>query len=359
MFRLWTLVLFLTLTFVRTASAKSFNFYVATNGNDGWSGRLENPARDGKDGPLATLSAALKAARTARQGSKQTFDRATIFLRGGTYSITEPIVLKPEDSGISADQPFTVAGYRNEQPVLSAGRRINGWEKVEGKYGWWRAAVPEVRGGKWYFRQLFINGQRKHRARSPNDGYFQADGEYLNLDPVQFKYRKDDIKKEWVGSGVELIALHKWIDLRQYVRGLDETNHVVTLSGRIAQHVKESNARYYVENTPEALDEPGEWYLDRKTGVLTYWAEPGEDLARIEVIAPVLSSELLRVEGDFTAKKPVQYVVVRGLTFAHTDWGLPENGYLDRQGAVHVRGDVLAEGAVDCGVENCVFAHLG
>src|SRR2546426_929052 len=85
---------------------------------------------------------------------------------------------------------------------------------------------------------------------------------------------------------------------------------------------------------PGALAEPGEWYLDRNTGVLTYWAEPGEDLARAEVIAPVLSSGLLRVEGDFTAKKPVQHVFVRGLSFAYTDWSLPENGYLDAQAAV-------------------------
>ena len=85
MFRRWTLFLFLTLSLVRTAAAKSFILYVATNGNDGWSGRLENPARDEKDGPLATLPAALKAARLARQSSKQTLERVTIFLRGGTY----------------------------------------------------------------------------------------------------------------------------------------------------------------------------------------------------------------------------------------------------------------------------------
>jgi hypothetical protein len=359
MFRLWTLILFLILSFARTASPASFILYVATNGNDGWSGRLENPARDGKDGPLATLPAALKAARIARQSSKQTFDRATILLRGGTYSITEPVVLGPEDSGSSADQPFMIAAYRNEHPVLSGGRRITGWEKVEAKSGWWRTTLPEVRAGRWYFRQLFINGQRKHRARSPNAGYFLAEGEYLNINPVQFKFLDGDIRREWVGSGVELIALHKWIDLRQYIRGLDESNHVVTLTGAISQHVKESNARYFIENAPEALDEPGEWYLDRNTGVLSYWAARGENLASAEVIAPVLNSELLRVEGNFAAKKPVQQVVVRGLTFAHTDWSLPENGYLDSQAAVQVRGDVLAEGAVDCGIENCLFAHLG
>src|SRR5688572_12384505 len=359
MFRRWTLFLLVSLSIVRTAPAKSFTFYVATNGNDGWSGAPENPALDGRDGPLATLPAALKAVRSARQNLKQTFDRATIFLRGGTYFITEPIVLGPEDSGRSADQPFMVAAYRSERPVLSGGRRITGWDKVEGKSGWWRVALPEVREGKWHFRQLFINGQRKHRARSPNEGYFQSEGEYLSIDPVRFKYRNGDIKKEWIGGAVEFIALHKWIDLRQYIRGLNETNQVLTLSGAISQHVKESNARYTIENTADALDEPGEWYLDRKTGELTYWVEPGEDLARAEVIAPVLSSEIMRVEGDFAAKKSVQHVVVRGLTFAHTDWSLPENGYLDAQAAVHVRGDVLVEGAADCVIENCVFAHLG
>src|SRR5437867_3416727 len=71
MFRLWTSVLFITLSFVWIASGKSFTFYVATNGNDGWSGRLKNPARYGHDGPLATLPAALKAARISRQSSKQ------------------------------------------------------------------------------------------------------------------------------------------------------------------------------------------------------------------------------------------------------------------------------------------------
>src|SRR5438046_2273531 len=99
MLHLWTLCLFLTLSFVRPACAKSFIFFVATNGNDGWSGRLEKPGRDGRDGPLATLPVALKAARSARQSSKQTSDRATIFLRGGTYSVAQPIVLGPGDSG--------------------------------------------------------------------------------------------------------------------------------------------------------------------------------------------------------------------------------------------------------------------
>src|ERR1044072_8679718 len=109
----WTLFLFVFLlsSLVWTTAAKPLTFYVATNGNDAWSGGLAAAARDGRDGPLATLPAALKAARLARQSSNQTPEPVSIFLRAGTYPITRPIVLGPEDSGSSADQPFTVAAY--------------------------------------------------------------------------------------------------------------------------------------------------------------------------------------------------------------------------------------------------------
>ena len=243
--------------------------------------------------------------------------------------------------------------------MLSGGRRISGWRKVEGKSGLWQTAIPEARDGKWYFRQLVINGQRKQRGRAPNAGYFQADGDYLSENPVRFKYRDGDIKKEWAGTDAELIALHKWIDLRQFIRAVDETNRVVTLSGNISPHVKEPNARYYIENTADALDSPGEWHLDRKSGVLSYQAAADEDLNNAEVIAPFIQSALLKAEGNFKARKQVQHVVLRGLTFAHTDWTLPEKGYLDTQAAVHVRGDILLEGAEDCRIEDCTFAHLG
>ena len=91
--------------------AKSLTFYVATNGNDHWSGRLEEPARDGKDGPLASLPAALEKTRAARQDSAKTPDGISILLRGGTYSVAQPVVLVPEDSGSDADHPFTIAAF--------------------------------------------------------------------------------------------------------------------------------------------------------------------------------------------------------------------------------------------------------
>ena len=87
-------------------------------------------------------------------------------LRGGMHFLTEPLVLKPEDLGI------TFAGYEKELPVVSGGRRIDGWKVVqEGQGALWSAEIPEVRSGKWFFHELWVNGRRATRARYPNEGY--------------------------------------------------------------------------------------------------------------------------------------------------------------------------------------------
>jgi len=350
----------IVLTIVSAAgrlSAAPLTLYVAPDGNDAWSGRSAKPAVNRRDGPLGTLPAALQAARAARQEGKAK-NGVTILLRGGVYELAEPIRLTPEDSGISAGKPLTIAAYRDEKPVLSGGRRITGWRQVAGKPGVWQADVPAVREGKWYFRQLFVNGQRRQRARTPNEGYFRIQGKSPQDRPVKLQFKPGDIKKEWADDGdVEVIALLAWADLRMQIRAVDEVNHVATLSGDPRPSNQEGDAQFYVENAPDGLDQPGEWYLNRKTGVVTYWAQAGEDLAKAEVIAPRLEG-LLLLQGDFAAKRAVQHVVLRGLTFSYTDWGLGPNGYADTQAAIATLGDVRAEGATDCVVADCVFTRL-
>ncbi len=63
------------------------------------------------------------------------------------------------------------------------------------------------------------------------------------------------------------------------IRAVDETNAIATLSGDPRPSNREKDAQYFVENSLDLLDAPGEWYLDRKTGVLTYCADPAVDLA--------------------------------------------------------------------------------
>ncbi len=350
----WIIALF-------AAEARPIVLNVATNGSDGWSGELAVPAFNGRDGPLATLSGALARVRSIRARSPQTVDSVTILVRGGTYPLTEPIVITPEDSGRDIARPVLISAYPNEKPVFSGGRRLTGWRESAGAPGLWEATVPEAKAGTWEFRQLFVNGQRRQRARTPNTGFLRIQGESPQDKPLKLKFAPGDIRPEWAASGsVEVVAILAWADIRMFIRSVDTNTHVATLSGNPRPSNRENNAQYYIENTPDALDQPGEWYLDRQTGVVRYWPLPGEKFSPTgTIVTAPIAEELLVFQGQPEQQRPVQYIVLRGLTFTETDWTLPAEGYADTQAAIDVRGDIRAEGAVDCQIEDCVFTRLG
>ena len=334
------LSVFLVAVLPLLASAKTITLHVTRDGRDNAPGTVR--------APLATPTAALKAARTQRAAS----DQIEILLHGGTYFLTEPLKLDANDSGIS------INAFKNEKPVLSGGRRITGWHHVRDNL--WEAQVADVREGKWYFRQLFINGRRATRARTPNEGaYFQMAGARFIDKPVHFHFKPGDIKTEWANDpDAEVIGLEKWTVFRQHIAAINTDSNVVQLTGQAAPHTREGGAQYYIENTRDALDAPGEWYLDRKSGIVSYLARPGENLSRAEVIAPALD-ELVLVQGDATAKQPATNITLRGLTLSHTDWALPTDGYVDTQAAIAKRGIVRAEFARNISIEDCTFTHLG
>ena len=133
-------------------AAAETTFYVSTGGNDAHSGRLAEPNNDGSDGPWASIARARQAVRELRRGGKLPA-AVTVRIRG-VHRLGRPIVLEPEDSG-TAECPVTYTAYPGEKPVLSGGQSITGWEKGPDKL--WTVTLPEVKAGKWYFRQLFVN----------------------------------------------------------------------------------------------------------------------------------------------------------------------------------------------------------
>jgi len=329
--------------------------YVSPVGDDHWTGGLAAPNRQKTDGPLATLPAALEAAQKLRRLANTTNPDIKILLRGGVYELTAPIVLKPADSGSDTNRPLIIAAYKHEKPVFSGGQKITGWTPVTNVAGIWVVRVPDG----WNFRQLFVNGRRAQRARTPNHGLFRIDGPSPQSKPARFTYHPGDIKKQWAADGdVEVVALLAWSEFRMKIRDVDEAKHEVTLSTDPAPSNQEANAGYYIENAPDALDEPGEWHLNSHTGIITYWPKPGEDMKRADVIGS-RATELLRFEGDIIGRHPVANVVLDGLTFAHSDWHLDKDGYAGVQAAVQVPGTVHGEGVVDCIIRNCRFEHLG
>jgi len=113
-----------------------------------------------------------------------------------------------------------------------------------------------------------------------------------------------------------------------------------------------------VENAADALDAPGEWFLDRRSGTLSYLAMPGEDVSQAQLVAPVIT-QLIRLEGKDETGEFVHDIVLRGITFAHVDWSLPAKGYVDMQAAFDIPAAVELDAARHCRIEQCNFVHLG
>ena len=159
---------------------------------------------------------------------------------------------------------------------------------------------------------------------------------------------------------VEVIVFHSWNTSRVRIASVDETNCIVTFTGPTVFRplAWDPDQRYYVENAADLLDAPGEWYLDRRTGTLSYWPHAGEDTTKAEVVAPRLT-ELLRFQGDPDKGHVVGHVRMVGLSFQHADWTLGEKGYGDPQAAVTIGAVISAEGAHHCIVEGCEVAHVG
>jgi hypothetical protein len=332
------------------ALAGPTTIYVAPGGNDQWSGVQPRADRNETDGPLATLAAALEKSRDER--SSATGVAPKIVLRGGVYALDRPLVLGPRDSGL------VIAAWPGERPVITGEYQITGWRYLRSNPNLWQAEIPWARDGAWQFHELFVNGQRKQRTRLPASGFFRAAGGKDDDHPSVLRVHPGDIKPEWALEGdVELVAFSAWAQTRNQIREFSQGSNTdtVTLAGDALANNMEKKARYYIENAPDSL-RPGQWRLDRQSGVVTYWPDAGEGVRSAVITAPHLY-QLVRIEGQ--PDDPVRGIVFQGITFAGTDWRLDGGSDVDWQAAVEVGAAFEAKSARNCVVRNCVFTRLG
>ncbi len=339
------------------SAAPNADLVVAPHGRDDAPGTAERP--------LASLDGARQAVRRLRAAQPTRNTPVRVACRGGTYALAAPVVFSPEDAGTAAS-PTVYAAAPGEQPVFSGGRRLTGWQVNDGR---WTLDLPEVAAGRWSFSQLFVNQQARQRPRLPKTGYYTVAKELPPSPEAQkrghdrFAFKRGDLKADWRNlSDVEVLCFNEWNMHRMRIKSVDAATGVVQFTapscntaGWAAFH---TGYRYLVDNVAEALDEPGEWYLDRRTGRLTYWPLPGEDPATAEVIAPVLD-ELVQVKGDAAGDRPVAHIVLEGLTFAHTNFVCPPGGNSFAQAEANLTAAFVARGAHHWQITGCTFAHLG
>ncbi len=87
---------------------------------------------------------------------------------------------------------------------------------------------------------------------------------------------------------------HYWAEKHVAAASIDAANKTVTLS-RVPGYGIAPGMPWLAENLLEEISQPGEWYLERSSGVLFWW--PTANVADLEIMVSMLEEPVLRVEG--------------------------------------------------------------
>ncbi|MFC1675550.1 hypothetical protein ACFL3G_00635 [Planctomycetota bacterium] len=347
---------------------KPIRFYVdPVKGKDSATGLWDEPIAVR---PFKTIDRAQRAVqKLVELGLKKDVE---IILKAGRYEIDKPITLGPKDSGTKEHSITWTAFPGDKWPVdkvsISGGKEIKGWKK--GKNNVWTTTIPDVKAGKWWFRQLFVDGKRVTRARFPNAGSYLKLTE-ISKDVKNFTFDQQVPAKNLGGSDAELVVLMHWSSCRGIITASKgNTAQTATYMGWPGHGPTTAavGEAAFIEHSLALLDAPGEWYLDCKTGKLSYMAAEGENPNEQSFIAPKLD-QILVIKGS--EENPVQNVHFKGITFEHTQWKMPEFGYRGIQAGYNgpswiprvpvycQPASIMWFYAQDCSMELCRVARSG
>lgn len=327
------------------ARAEGLTLYVAPGGNDAWSGRSAEPG--GGDGPLATLQRARDEIRKLKKQGALPAGGVAVELRGGVYELARPFELGAEDSGAEG-APIVYRARAGEEVRLVGGVQVKTFQRVTDPAVLGRldesardkvlqadlkalgvTDFGDVATGANRL-EVFFQDRPMTLARWPNEGFVRivelvggaphrihsAPGDKIG----RFVY-EGDRPKRWVDE--KDVWLHgywfwDWADQRQRVESIDVARRVISLVPPYHSYGYRKGQWYYALNLLPELDRPGEWYLDRPSGILYFW--PPAPLDQGKTLVSVLPS-LVTIRG-------ASHVTLRGLileacraTAAHVQGG--------------------------------------
>jgi len=309
------------------ASSRAMNpspekaFYISPTGDD------ENAGT--KDRPFATLEQAILAIRENPGGP------VTIYLRGGYYPFRRTIVLEEADS--SPNSPLVIRAYPGEQAHIIGGREISGFEALNPHTRNYNKIAPpfrdhimtidlkalEITGfGKLSARgfgraiqpsglELYFNGEPMTLARWPNSGWAMIKDVPEALEGAGFVYDGNRPSRWTDAPDVWLHGYWKWdwADTYVQVARIDTAARTILTQAPYGGYPYTKGKRYYALNLLEELDSPGEWYLDRKIGVLYFW--PPSDIEKARVFVSLLQAQMVSLQNT-------RNVTLQDLTFEYT-----------------------------------------
>lgn len=293
-----------------------------------------------------TLMAARDSIRAWRSAGHAN-ELATVRLSRGNFFLTEPLVLTAQDANVTWE-----AGDPSHT-VISGGQRLG--QLAPDSAGIWHTKTG------LQFEQLYVNGRRAIRARSPAEGFFNI----ADVKPEELPGGKARITITVPAAAiaslpvdtaalhrVQILVFHKWDTSRYAVSTFDAAAGTITVEGErlTAWNPWDRQSRFILENSRLMLAQPGSWFLN-EAGDLSYLPLPGERPAKTEFIAPVIE-KFVEVQGATN-------VHFKGLRFHNAGYELPAKGCPPVQAAATIGAAIEIDDSQNVTFENGEIAHTG
>ena len=295
--------------------------FVSTVGDDSGDGSEEEPLR--------TLEKAIDVANEMREDSDKLIE---ILLREGTYSVTNTIKIINSQKD---DTLLKISAYQDEKVTINAGVDIplsamsiadsdftnaiidkpNAGSVLQ--YNLKDAQIEDL--GEISLRGHLISDEKEAQAELSLNGEVQKlagwpNGEYTGLIKPTDSNEYGKRTKSGIANGCSFQVNYDrpsqwskpeqaWLsgtigpnyefDYYPVSRFDSEEKRVYLSRGALEKYYTDPYYRF--ENVPEELDEPGEYYIDRQSGMLYFY--PPEDAPKDSVLTITMSTPTLDVSG--------------------------------------------------------------
>jgi hypothetical protein len=342
--------------------ASAQKIFLSPSGNDNNPGTL--------DKPLATLQEAAGKARDLRKTNPG--QAVEIIALEGEYLMMQPLTLTSADGG-TAEQPLVFKAEQGKKAVFRGGVPVTGFQKVNDNL--WKAFIPNVAYYDTYFEQLYVNGKRAVRARTPNEGFFTLKS--VTETVVDKGYgRSPEVAVQKIGidsadaacfrtfsdqdyKDALVTFYHKWDNTRKHITWYNRKESAIYLAGQGMKpwNSLDKQTRWYADNFMGALDAPGEWFLSRE-GYLYYIPEKGQTPENTTFVIPIIK-EFIRIQGDTESRKLAENIRFENLVFGISAYHTPSDGNEPAQAAAPVDAVVMLDYAKNISFMNCEIANTG
>lgn len=315
--------------FADTAYSAGITLYVSPDGNDNWSGTLSAVNESRTDGPLATIEAARDAVRKMKDDAGLPDGGVCVMVMPGAYRLERALQFTDQDSGTN-EKPVVYCAAEIGTAVISGGMPLDNFtpvtdtailerldpaarEHVQQKVLDIKEFGSPAGGGI----EVFFRGEPMTLARWPNEGFVQIkdividDGHNIHGHKGSktglFIY-EGDRPNRWVqekDGWLHGYWFWDWSDERQKISAIDTDQAQIRLAEPYHTYGYRKKQWYYAFNMLAELDAPGEWYIDRETGILYFW--PPQSITSGDVVVSVLP--------NLVVLEAVQHVTLRGFIF--------------------------------------------